>query len=82
MNNFELEKKVEELNNRLIKLEKIEKRRKIRLIIKIVLYIVIIIILIILGIKLYSYVNENIIKPISAVKDNQLINDLNNLLGK
>ena len=82
MNNVELEKKVVELNNRLVKLEKIEKRRKIRLYIKIGLLIVIIIVLIILGIKLYGYVNENIIEPINTVKDNDLITNVNKLLGK
>ena len=81
MNNIELENKIEELNNRLTKLEKIEKRRKIRLVIKIILYIIIIIALIILGLKLYSYVNENIIKPIDSVKDNELFSEINKLLG-
>lgn len=80
MNNIELENKIEELNNRLIKLEKIEKRRKTRLIIKIILYVVIVVTLILIGFKVYNYLNENIIKPINSVKDNEVIIDIKKLL--
>ena len=80
LNNIELENKIEELNNRLIKLEKIEKRRKTRLIIKIILYVVIVVTLILIGFKVYNYLNENIIKPINSVKDNEVIIDIKKLL--
>lgn len=82
MNNIELENKIEELNNRLIKLEKVERRRKTRLVIKILLYIVIIIVLVIVGFKIYNYLNDNVIKPINSIKDNDVITDIKKLLEK
>ena len=82
INSVELEKKIEELNGRLEKLENIEKRRKTRLIIKIVLYVIILVILVILGIKLYCYVNNNIIKPINNIKNIKFINEINGLFER
>ena len=82
MNNVDLENKIEELNKRLIKLEKIEKRRKIRLIIKISFYVVLIIALCIIGFKIYTYLNKNIIEPINTIKDSEVINTLEKLIHK
>lgn len=68
MNSYvELEKKIEELNNRIVKLENIEKRRKTMLIIKIIVYIIAISIIVFLCIKTYSYINNNVIKPLKSV---------------
>ena len=79
MNNIELEQKVEELNRRLIKLEKIEKRRKTILMIKIAIYIILIIALVIIGFRTYNYLNKNIIEPINSVKNNNVVTDLRRL---
>ena len=81
MNYTDLEKRMEELNQRVIKLEKIENRRKKILYAKILIYVILIILMIVLGFKVYAYFNKNIIEPVNNIKNSEVINDLRKLFN-
>ncbi len=65
---MELEKKIEELEDRIEKLEEKERRRTIMSIIKIVIVVVLYAAIIIAGIKVYQEFTEKI-RPITEVQE-------------
>lgn len=65
----EVEKEIENLEKRIIKLENVEKRRKIKKIIGIVVKLIILGIVIYFGYRYYIHVNENYIKPYKETID-------------